>query len=110
MVTLAGQAITRDPMDKKKRRRSAPQASQIRLALVCALFLGCALVLVWRLYTVQVLDTDWYQQMAQDERDAKIPIVPSRGSLLDTNGRPLAVSVPYNSVYVLGNLVGNSDR
>ena len=93
-----------------KRRRSAPQAGQIRLALICALFVGCALVLVWRLYTFQVVDTDWYQQMAQDERHAEIPIVPTRGSLLDTNGNPLAVSVPYNSVYVLGNLVGNGDR
>jgi len=78
--------------------------------LICALFVGCALVLVWRLYTFQVVDTDWYQQMAQDERHAEIPIVPTRGSLLDTNGNPLAVSVPYNSVYVLGNLVGNGDR
>jgi cell division protein FtsI/penicillin-binding protein 2 len=48
--------------------------------------------------------------MAQDERHAEIPILPTRGSLLDTNGSPLAVSVPYSSVYVLGNLVGNADR
>jgi cell division protein FtsI/penicillin-binding protein 2 len=78
--------------------------------LICALFVGCAMVLVWRLYTFQVMDTDWYQQMAQDERHAEIPILPTRGSLLDTNGSPLAVSVPYNSVYVLGNLLGNADR
>jgi cell division protein FtsI/penicillin-binding protein 2 len=91
-------------------RRPMLQAGQVRLALICALFVGCTLVLVWRLYTFQVLDTQWYQQMAQEERDAEIPIVPTRGSLLDTNGSPLAVSVPYNSVYVLGNLVGNADR
>jgi len=91
-------------------KRTAPQAGQVRLALVCALFGGCTLVLVWRLYSFQVLNADWYQQMAQEERDAQIPIVPTRGSLLDTNGSPLAVSVPYNSVYVLGNLVGNADR
>lgn len=78
--------------------------------MICALFVGCAMVLVWRLYTFQVMDTDWYQQMAQDERHAEIPILPTRGSLLDTNGSPLAVSVPYNSVYVLGNLLGNADR
>jgi cell division protein FtsI/penicillin-binding protein 2 len=93
-----------------KVRRAGPQPGQIRLALICALFVGCTLVLVWRLYTLQVLETDWYQQMAQDERQAEIPIAPTRGSLLDTNGSPLAISVPYNSVYVLGNLVGNTDR
>jgi cell division protein FtsI/penicillin-binding protein 2 len=74
------------------------------------MFGGCVLVLVWRLYTFQVTDASWYQQMAQQERDAEIPILPTRGALLDTNGSPIAISVPYNSVYVLGNLVGNPDK
>ncbi len=91
-------------------KRATPQAGQVRLALICAMFGGCVLVLVWRLYTFQVMDSSWYQQMAQQERDAEIPIVPTRGALLDTNGSPLAISVPYNSVYVLGNLVGNADK
>ena len=81
-----------------KTRRAAPQQGQIRLALICALFLGCALVIVWRLYTFQVVETDWYQQMAQEERQAEIPILPTRGSLLDTNGSPLAISVPLPAV------------
>jgi cell division protein FtsI/penicillin-binding protein 2 len=83
---------------------------QIRLALVCALFGGCALVLVWRLFTFQVLDTDRYLRLAEDERHAEIPIIPTRGALLDTNGAPLAVSVRYDSVYVLGSLVGGADK
>jgi cell division protein FtsI/penicillin-binding protein 2 len=74
------------------------------------LFGGCALVLVWRLFTFQVLDTDRYLQLAEDERHAEIPILPTRGALLDTNGSPLAVSVRYDSVYVLGSLVGGSDK
>ena len=48
--------------------------------------------------------------MANDERHAQIPIIPSRGALLDTNGNPLAVSVRYDSVYVLGTLVGGADK
>ena len=90
--------------------RRTPLAGQVRLALLCALFAGCALVLVFRLYTFQVLDTSHYQQLADDERHAKIPIIPSRGALLDTTGKPLAVSVRYDSVYVLGSLVGGADR
>src|SRR2546428_8389712 len=80
------------------------------MALICALFVGCGLVLVWRLYTFQVLDTTRYQQLADDERHAQIPIIPSRGALLDTTGNPLAVSVRYDSVYVLGTLVGGADK
>jgi cell division protein FtsI/penicillin-binding protein 2 len=77
---------------------------------MCAVFAGCALLLMWRLYTFQILDSAHYRQLAQEERHAEIPIVPSRGALLDTTGSPLAVSVRYDSVYVLGTLVGGSDR
>jgi len=88
----------------------AAVASQIRLALICALFAGCSIVLVWRLYTFQVIDATRYQQLADDERHAQLPIIPSRGALLDTNGSPLAVSVRYDSIYVLGTLVGGGER
>ncbi len=86
------------------------RAGQVRLALICALFGGCALVLAWRLFTFQVLDSEHYQQLAQDERHAEIPLIPVRGGLFDTNGSPLAVTVRYDSVYVLGTLVGGADR
>jgi cell division protein FtsI/penicillin-binding protein 2 len=76
------------------------------MALLCALFVGSALVLVWRLYTFQVAEAAHYQQLADELRHAQIPIIPSRGALLDTSGSPLAVSVRYDSVYVLGSLVG----
>lgn len=85
-------------------------AGQLRLACVCALFLGSTLVLIWRLYTFQVVEADYYQRLADQERHAQIPIVPTRGTLLDSNGNPLAVSVNFNSVYVLGSLVGGVDK
>lgn len=82
----------------------------MRLALICSLFAGCALVLVWRLYTLQVRDAVHYQKLGDEERRASIPIVAKRGALLDTNGNPLAVSVRYDSVFVLGSLVGDADQ
>jgi cell division protein FtsI/penicillin-binding protein 2 len=80
------------------------------MAMICALFVGCTLVLMWRLFAFQVLDTTHYQQLANAERHAEIPIHSSRGALLDSSGRPLAVSVRYDSVYVLGTLVGGADK
>jgi len=80
------------------------------MGLICALFVGCALVLIWRLYAFQVLDSTRYQQLADAERHAEIPIIPIRGALYDTTGSPLVVSVRYDSVYVLGSLVGGPAR
>ena len=104
-------------MPRRERRplRLVPQrethpSGKIRLAVVCALFTACGLFLVARLYQFQVVDTNHYQQLAIEERTAQIPIIPMRGALLDTTGKPLVVSVRYDSVYVLGSLVGGDDR
>ncbi len=91
-------------------RGAAGTGAQVRLALVCALFGGLAIVLLWRLFTFQVLDAARYQSLASAERRAQIPIIPRRGALLDTNGNALAVSVLYDSVYALGSLVDNPDQ
>jgi cell division protein FtsI (penicillin-binding protein 3) len=88
----------------------ATRALQTRLLLICALFVGCAVVLVWRLFTLQVREGVRYQQLGDAERRAEIPIAARRGALLDTNGNPLAVTVRYDSVYALGSLVGDVDR
>jgi cell division protein FtsI/penicillin-binding protein 2 len=92
------------------RKPAAPPAGQVRLALICALFGGCALVLVWRLFTFQVLDAEHYQHLAQTERHTEIPIIPVRGALVDTNGSPLALTVRYDSVFVLGSLIGSGAK
>jgi cell division protein FtsI/penicillin-binding protein 2 len=84
--------------------------THLRLALLCLVFAACGLGLVWRLYELQMRDAAHYQQLANQERDAQIPIVPKRGALLDANANPLAVSVLYDSVYVLGSLVGDPDK
>ena len=91
-----------------KRRGPSIPAAKVRMALVCALFAGCAGVLGWRLYTFQIVDTERYQRLAEAERHGTIPIAATRGALLDTTGSPLAVTVRYDSVFVLGNLVGGN--
>src|SRR5919197_5630512 len=105
------QAAVRSSVALRAQRGTRPGVGpQARLALICALFAGCGLVLAWRLFTLQVRDAAHYQQLANEERRAEIPIIPRRGALLDTSGNPLAVSVLYDSVYALGALVGDSDK
>jgi len=89
---------------------ASARAERTRLALICALFAGCALVLAWRLFTLQVREAVHYQQLGDAERRAEIPIAARRGALLDSMGNPLAVSVRYDSVYALGSLVGDVDQ
>lgn len=101
----SGAPIATSPSD----RAGTVYGTRLRLAFVCALLAGCALVLVWRLYAFQVRDTAHFQRLADEERRAQIPITPPRGALLDTDGNPLAVSVLYDSVFALGPLVGDPD-
>ena len=90
-----------------KRGLSTEIVPPYRLAFLCALFLGCAAVLVWRLGQYQISDTAHYQRLADDERRAEIPIPPKRGGIYDANGYPLAISVPYDSVWAHPPLMGD---
>lgn len=89
---------------------SAVGSTRVRLLFICTLFVGCSLLLLWRLYGFQVRDVARYRDLASDERRAQIPIIPRRGSLLDTRGNPLAISVLYDSVYSNGQLVSDPGR
>src|SRR5438105_3154432 len=95
---MAVQHALRSPARTVQAGQHAPRSStrpahagQVRMALICALFAGCGLVLAWRLYTCQRVDTTRYQQLADNERHAQIPIIPSRGTLT-ANGLPLVSS------------------
>ena len=73
-----------------------------RLYLLGALFLGCAFVLVYRLYSYQFVQHEYYSRLASQEHRETITVVPKRGSLVDANGNPLALSVSLDAVQVVG--------
>jgi cell division protein FtsI/penicillin-binding protein 2 len=104
-----GDDYTVESIAHSRDAQSSIRAEKTRLALICALFVGCAVVLVWRLYTLQVREGVHYQELGDAERRAEIPIAAKRGSLLDTNGNPLAITVRYDSVYAIGSLIGDLD-
>lgn len=69
-----------------------------------AVGLGCLLLLlVWRLVSLQVLDTERGYRFLQSQGDARSlrvePIPAHRGIISDRNGEPLAISTPVQTLW-----------
>lgn len=72
-----------------------------RLALL-ALFLAVwGTVVVGRLAQIQIAQATRYRSRAQRQQERRIEVSPRRGSILDRQGRELAVSVEVSSVFAI---------
>jgi penicillin-binding protein 2 len=63
---------------------------QIRLAVSAGVVLTVFVVLLVRLFYLQVLRHDYYHTLAENNRISIVPIIPNRGLILDRNGAVLA--------------------
>jgi penicillin-binding protein 2 len=63
---------------------------RFRLGFAAAFVLLCFGILIGRFVWLQVIQHDFYQTRAEDNRIALIPIVPNRGVITDRNGVVLA--------------------
>jgi cell division protein FtsI (penicillin-binding protein 3) len=71
---------------------------RLRMGILCGLLaLGLGLI-VSAGYRLMVDDGPAWREMAEDQRMRRLRVRPKRGSLLDRNGSPLAVSVEVPSV------------
>src|SRR5688572_15198027 len=73
-----------------------------RIFLLGALFLGCAFLLVYRLYEFQWLQREKYREQATRNYERTIEVAAQRGSIFDVNGHPLAVTIQLDAVSVTG--------
>jgi cell division protein FtsI (penicillin-binding protein 3) len=71
-----------------------------RVTLVMALFAMVASSLVARAVYLQVLDKDFLNQQADTRHLRTESISAHRGTILDRNGEPLAISTPVDSIWV----------
>ena len=76
-----------------------------RIFLLGALFLGCACLLVYRLYTFQYLQSAELRQQATRSHQRSIAVEAQRGSIFDANGNPLAVTIQMDEVSITGSQV-----
>jgi cell division protein FtsI (penicillin-binding protein 3) len=73
---------------------------RIRIRLIGAVFiLGFALVAM-RAFEIQVMQEQQWDERAERQHQKSIPLTPQRGTIFDSNGQELAVSVDVDSIYV----------
>ena len=81
--------------------RNDNRLPQTRLAIVSYFIVGMIGVLLLGFWKLQVIDSDKYGQMAEQNRVRSIPIIAPRGRMLDRDGRVLVDNRPSFSVLLL---------
>ncbi|MBE6712872.1 MAG: PASTA domain-containing protein [Ruminococcaceae bacterium] len=87
------------------------QAGRLKLNKRCNLVFGFfvvfAVVLIVRLFILQVLDYDRYQSNTVDQYTKTNTIVAKRGTIYDRNMKVLAISTPVERVFISPNTIPN---
>jgi cell division protein FtsI/penicillin-binding protein 2 len=80
-------------------RKARGIATHERLAILALLFLLWVGGLGARLVHLQVYDHEWYEERALRQHERVVEVSPTRGRVLDRQGRELARSIEAKSVY-----------
>jgi len=78
-----------------------------RVWVIAIFIIGLFAGLLGRLCVIQGMDVHRYRSLAERQHFATVPRSAPRGSVLDVRGRPLAISVRADSVFVDPRLVEN---
>ncbi|MEL0277006.1 MAG: penicillin-binding protein 2, partial [Deltaproteobacteria bacterium] len=86
-----------------KSRTHNPKFSQytfnIRVLSVVVVIASCLVVLLGRMFYLQILQAEYFSERARHQQQSRITLEPRRGTITDRQGRRLAVSVPVQSLY-----------
>lgn len=79
-----------------------PNRQMLRRTIVLMALFGVALfvVLLLRLYRLQIVEHDYYEGLAIEQQLREAPTAAARGSIYDRNMLPLAVSASVDNVYL----------
>ena len=77
------------------------KVSQLRLTAVQYILLGIFLVLAFGLWRLQVARSDYYNNLAEQNRIKQVPILAPRGKILDREGRIIVDNYPSFSVLLM---------
>ena len=83
---------------------------RIRLLTVVGLLGLLAVVVLVRIWTLQVSQADWLRGLAEDQYLKLITLEPIRGAIVDRNGAAMAASVMTDSVFVMPTELTDTER
>jgi cell division protein FtsI (penicillin-binding protein 3) len=92
------------PVRPSRNRNSPPRATPLRLArfwLICLFFFFWAVLIVVRLFWLQVVRHNEYVERAQKQQQRTFEVAPRRGVLYDRNLRELAMTVQVDSIFAV---------
>jgi len=98
-----------DKSSQSGRRRAATPSARKRMVVVVGLLGLVSVGLVARAFDLQVVRKQFYQRQGDARFLREVPIPVSRGTILDRNGEPLAVSTPMMSIWANPSEVLNND-
>src|ERR1700741_3850436 len=83
------------------------KVSSIRLTAVQYIILIIFMILAYGLWRLQVLQSDFYAQLAEKNRIRNVPILAPRGKILDRQGRVIVDNYPSFSALLLRDSTGD---
>ena len=80
-----------------------------RFLITSFFFALCFIILITRLFFLQIVKNKYYGDVAESSRTVVITLPPNRGLLLDRNLAKLAMSIPRYSVYAAPRYISDKD-
>jgi cell division protein FtsI (penicillin-binding protein 3) len=89
--------------------KSLERGVTIRIRLLGVIFLVGFALLVWRAFSLQVLQQrDWVER-AERQHQKTVPLIAQRGTIFDRNGDALAISMEVDSIFAEPRKLQNRD-
>lgn len=85
---------------RARQPKTAEQNTGNRVLAIAFLFVAWMLVIIGRLYWLQVAKHDYYLAKARENQQLRLETMAARGPIVDRNGKELALSVLFDSVFV----------
>ena len=91
--------MSKQPINKAAQRPNKQILSRtLILLIVCGIV--AFIVLVFRLYKVQIMDHEHYEYYAVEQQTRESIVTASRGTIYDRNGKVLAISATVETIFI----------